>query len=335
MIFVYNPMYEAVQILAESQNPTRKEEIEIQTILEDTNSPITNKYLEKLYASVIDKGHIDFDNIPNSKGNIVEYSGYTNMIEVLENVLKLASDNKSQSVVTYVEVVKESISHMRSLSPIYRKGFMSHNDYVMLEYNTFVYTIIQAISTILYEFVDFIKRPEKQTMEIVLKNTKYKANTFYIEQLRKFNHINTKMQYDKYLNSILQNGRENFTGATAIGIGVVVAVALSIVPVTRELIYRFYNTKSSISDCLAQQAYFLEMNKSVIEANSDLKQTKKDSILIKQEKIKNMCLRISDKLRVNHVRAVNPTKAMLHDNNKLLTLDGIKNEVNDSPLTLL
>lgn len=335
MYFYYEPLREAVQILTESEQSTRREELEIQAVLEDTKSPVTNKYLEKLYQSVIDKGHIDFGDIPNSKGNIVEYSGYTNMIEVLENVLKLASDSKSQMVITYVNTVKDAITHMRALAPVYRKGFNLQNQYVMMEYNTFVYTIIQAVSTILYEFVDFIKRPDKPTMDITLKNTKYKANTFYIEQLRKFNHINTKMNYNKYLESMLQNGRENFTGVEAIGLGVVIAVALSIVPITRELIYRFYNTKSSISDCLAQQAYFLEMNKTVIEANSDFTQKKKDAILIKQEKIKNLCLRLSDKLRVNHIKALNPSKAMLRDDNKLLTLDGIKKEVNDSQLTLL
>ena len=335
MYFYFDPMYTAVNILTESENASISEQRNIQTILEDTESPITNKYLEKLYDSVVSKSHIDFDDIPNSKGNIVEYKGYTNMIEVLENVLKLASDNRSQNVIDYVNSVKEAIANMRALAPIYRKGFMMRNDYVMLEYNTFVYTIIQAVSTILYEFVDYVKRPEKQTFDIVLKNNKYRANTFYIDQLRKFNMINKKMNYSAYLQSMITNGRDNFTGATAIGIGFVVAVALAIVPVTRELVYRFYNTKAKISDALAQQAYFLEMNKACVEANGEFSQQKKDEILLKQERIKNLCLRIADKLRVDHIKSVNAGKAMIRDENKLLTLDGIKKEVNDSPLQLL
>ena len=335
MYFFFDPMHTAVNILTESENPTGCEQRQIQAVLEDTESPITNKYVEKLYDSVVSKSHIDFDDIPNSKGNVVEYKGYTNMIEVLENVLKLASDNKSQNVVDYVNTVKTAIANMRSLSSIYRKGFMMRNEYIMLEYNTFVYTIIQAVSTILYEFVDFIKRPEKQTFDIVLKNNKYKANTFYIDQLKKFNMVNEKMDYSSYLKGMIQNGRDNFTGAAAVGVGFVITVALAIVPITRELIYRFYNTRARISDCLAQQAYFLEMNKTCIEANGDFSQQKKDSILLKQEKIKNLCLRISDKLRVDHIKSVNAGKAMIHNDNKLLTLDGIKKEVNDSPLQLL
>lgn len=335
MFYFFDPMYSAVRILTESENPTRREELSIQAVLEDTESPTTNKYIEKLYDSVISKSHIDFDDIPKTKGNIVEYSGYTNMIEVLENIMKLAVDEKAKNVIEYTNVVKDSITYMRALAPTYQLGFKMKNEYVMLEYNTIVYTIIQAVSTLLYEFVDYVKKPTKPTIDIVLKNNKYRANTYYIDQLNKFNSINKKMQYSKYLNALIQNGKNNFTGVEAIGLGVVIAVALAIVPVTRELVYQYYETKSNISDCLAQQAYFLEMNKTVIESNSDFSQKKKDAILIKQEKIKNLCLRLSDKLRVSHIKSIDSAKNSLKNDNKLLTLDNIKKEVNDSPLELL
>lgn len=336
MYYFFDPMYSAVHILTESENVSRKEELGIQAVLEDAESPVTSKYIEKLYQSIISKSHIDFDNIPNSKGNIVEYSGYTNMIEVLTNILKLASDSKSTIVIEYTKVVQNAIAHMRRLAPVYQKGFRVRNEYVMLEYNTFVYTVVQAVSTLLYEFVDFIKKPEKPTIDITLKNTKYRANTFYFDQLNKFNTINDKMQYGKYLESIIENGKDNFIGGVeAVGLATIIAVALAIVPITRELVYRYYNTRSTISDCLAQQAYFLEMNKAVVEANSDFTQKKKDAILIKQEKIKNLCMRLSEKLRVTHIKSVDSGKAMLQNDNKLLTIDNIRNEISNSPLQLL
>ena len=333
--YFFNPMYSAVHILTESENSTLKEEREIQAVREDVQSPVTNKYLEKLNNSVISRGHVDFGDIPNSKGNIVEYSGYTNMIEILSNILKLASDSKNQTVIEYTKTIQDSIMYMRTNAPLYQKGFRMRNEYVMLEYNTFVYTIIEAVSTLLYEFVDYIKRPEKSTTEIVIKNTKYRANTYYFDQLNKYNKINEKMSYGKYLETLINNGKNNFTGVELIGLSAIISIAFAIVPVIRTLIYNFYTMKSNLSDCLAQQAYFLEMNKSVVEANSDFSAKKKDSILIKQEKIKNLCLRLSEKLRVNHIKSINNAKATLDSDNKLLTLDNIKKEVNDSPLTLL
>ena len=119
--YFFNPMYSAVQILTESENATVREEKEIQAVLEDTQSPVTNKYLEKLYDSVISKNHIDFGDIPKSKGNIVEYSGYTNMIEVLSNILKLASDQKSHNVVEYTKTVQTTITYMSIGSTISKR----------------------------------------------------------------------------------------------------------------------------------------------------------------------------------------------------------------------
>ena len=58
----------------------------VRMVLEDAESPVTKKTIENLYQSVIDKGHIDFDDIPKSKGNIVAYSGYKTMIQVLANL---------------------------------------------------------------------------------------------------------------------------------------------------------------------------------------------------------------------------------------------------------
>ena len=334
-LYFFDPMYSAVQILTESTDSTYREELNIRTVLEDVESPVTNKYLTKLYDSVVSKSHIDFDDIPHSRGNITQYKGYTNMIEVLTNIMRLASDEKATNVIEYTKTVQTAITHMRALAPIYEKGFKLKHDYIMLEYNTFVYTIVQGISTLLYEFVDYIKRPDRATIDIVLKNTKYKANTYYIDQLVKFNKINEKMNYSKYLESLINNGKDNFTGVEVLGVAAVIAVGLAIVPVTRELVYRYYNIRSNISECLAQQAYFLEMNKSVVEANSDFSQKKKDAILIKQEKLKNIFLRLSEKLRVNHIKSENSAKSDLQADNKLLTIDNIKKEVSNAPLTLL
>lgn len=329
MLFLFNPNALAIQILTESENPSLQEERKIEAVLEDAQSPVTNGYITKLYDSVISKNHVDFDNIPDSKGNIVEYVGYTNIIQVLENLLALASSEKAEDVVQYVNTVNTAITNVRALSDIYKKGFMSRNDYLMMEYNIIVYTIVQAVSSILYQFIDWSKTPGSP-MSIGLKNTKYRANTFYIDALAKYNNINKNMQYRNYLNSMLQNGRNNFTGVEAVGVATVVAVALSIIPLLRELVYRYYNMKSTLSDCLAQQAYFLELNRSAVEANSDFNQYKKQAILIKQEKVKNMCIRLSDKLRVSHINATNNAKATLSSENKLLTLDNIKKEIQTS-----
>ena len=36
------------------------------------------------FDKVIEKGHVDFGDIPTSKGNIENYKGYQNMVEILD-----------------------------------------------------------------------------------------------------------------------------------------------------------------------------------------------------------------------------------------------------------
>lgn len=325
---------DSILILA-TESASSAELRSVKAVLEDVQSPVTTKYMETLFDKVIEKGHVDFGDIPTSKGNIENYKGYQNMVEILDVIAKLASDRKESNVFSYVNIVRNAITNMKMLSSYYEKAFRLKNEYLQIEYNTLVYTIVQAVSTILYEFVDYVKRPDEVTFTITLKNTKYRANAFYFDQLSKFNNINSKMKYKAYLEAILSGDGKNFTGEFVVGVAVVTAVALAAIPVLRSLVYHFYNVKADLSDCLAQQAYFLEINKASVESNQSFDQKKKDKILMKQEKVKNLCLRLSEKLRVNHINAIKSGEAAVSADNKLLTLDSIKSEVSNSPLQLL
>ena len=60
----FNPYVEAVSLLSGDIEHCVSTERDIETILEDADSPIGRKYQEQLYQSIIDKGHIDFEDIP-------------------------------------------------------------------------------------------------------------------------------------------------------------------------------------------------------------------------------------------------------------------------------
>lgn len=330
-----NPLFkESAQILAGNEAPL----FEASAICEDVESPVNNKYREKIYDMVISKSHIVFDDIPNSKGDITKYSGYHTMIDTLDTISSM-QQFKTSNVSGYVNTIKEAIRNIESLKEVYQAGFTSKQDYVMLEYNAFVYTCVQATTSILYEFVEYIKRPGTNTIQIVLTNTKYRPNLFYIQQLEKFNNVVKTMgsRYREYLMSLCKkkSDKENFVGATVVGAATVAAVALSIIPITRELVYQFYHVRTKIADSLSLQAYFLELNKKAVEANATFEPNKKESILRKQESIRNLFIRMSDKLRVGDVKARAISNKELLNDNKLLTINNIKNDINDSELSLL
>lgn len=332
----YNPLEDSIRILRESTS-SLFEKHEIAAILEDVNSPIQMRYNQKIYDAVIQKKHIDFDDIPESKGDIDRYSGTKNMEETLK-VIKNMNEFQKTNVIDYVKTIEDAISNIRGLRDIYKKGFESKNDYVMMEYSIFVYACIEATTSILYQFVDYIKKPGVDTYKIVLKNTKYRANLVYIQQLEKFNNVNKNMlgEYRKFLLALIEGEKENavgtafYTGMVTIGI-----IAAAIVPVSRELVYRFYNAKRKISESLAEQAYFLEMNKTCVEANDAFTVDKKRKILERQERIKKKLIILSEKLRTDDIKADEVARRQLDAENKTLTVKNIRKELDDSPLQLL
>lgn len=330
-----NLLNESASIIVEGSNDSYHK---VMMVLEDFNSPVTRKYQEKLYQDVLNKGHIDFGDIPNSKGNIESYSGYNNMIDTLENLYNFSIAEKSKDLEAYVKIVQDAIKYIIKNKQLYQKGFATKNDYVILEYNTFVFTCVEGTTSLLYNFIDYIKTPSSGDYKIVLKDTKYRANLFYIEQLAKYNKINANTSYTKYLATVLNSGKEHLFGiddAAIIGIGVVSAIALSIIPVTRALIYNFKDLQRKISEDTATMAYYLEMNKSVVEANDKFDLKKKQKIITKQQKIINILHKVSDKLRITSAKADAMSKKSLSNENKAITMDSLRDDVENSDFSFM
>ena len=328
---------ESINILMENEYNTRTyghEYENIQTVLEDANSPVTKKYQQKLFQSVIDKKHINFGSIPKSEGNIKNYEGYPNMVETLNILYNLAADQKNSNVLEYVNIVQKALRNIENLSSTYMKGYQTKTEYVELEYNTYVYICVEATSTLLYQFVDYMRRPTDQIMTIVLKNDTLRADLFYFEQLRKFNNVNDKMgiDYRKMLESLCEKGRNNFLGSEmVVGLAAISLVAMSIVPVTRECIYQIYHLREQLSKSLEMQAAFLEMNAACVNSNTAFTAEKKKKILEKQNKTKNKLLKLANTLKVNAVKSKEKGKKDIKESNKMLTINSIQNEVSDSP----
>jgi hypothetical protein len=302
-------------------------------ILEDNNSPVSRKFHENLYKSIIEKAHIDFGDIPNSKGNIRNYKGYPSMVQTLEAIEGLAKEDKNKEVLEYVLIVKTAIDNIANLSSTYEKGFTTKATMVALEYDTYVYTCVQATSALLYTFIDYVKHPTDQVMKVELKNTKLRADAFYFDQLSKYNNVQEKMgiSYRKYLEEICNKGQENFLGAeTLVGVATISVIALAIVPVTRELIYQIYRLRSNLSEALEMQANFLEMNQTSLENNSTLDVKKRTKVIEKQKKLANALHKIGDKIRVKSAKSISEAKKDLDKDKNNFALNNIRDDVSDS-----
>jgi len=311
---------------------------EVVTILEDVNSPLTRTYYDKLYESILSKAHIDFGDIPKSEGNIHNYSGYNTMVETLDTIRSLAGEQKVKEADMYADIVVTAIKNIASMSATYQKGFTTKTAYVALEYNLFVYLCVEATSAILYSFVDYIKDPAKDTMEIKIKNSKLRADEFYFDQLKTFNKMIAKhgIDYRKTLETMCNKGKNNFLGVdTVVGIGVISAVVFGIIPVTRACIYQIYKLRSSVSDFLEMQSKFLELNESCVRNNSNFDDKKKKDILDRQKKLAATLKKLSDGIRVKSAKSIADSKKELDNDNKSFSMDGLRDSASNDPLQLV
>lgn len=348
MLHEFSPLYETAKILVlndkEYLESSHKDTLygpkmeSTVLLLEDVNSPVTKELESNLFRSVLDKAHIDFGNIPMSKGNIRDYSGYSSMIKTLETMEGLSKESQTTFVQEYIDIIKTAINNIANLSSLYQKGFNSKTPYVALEYNTYVFTCVQATTALLYCFVDVFRNPDSDLMHIRLKTNKLRADQFYFDQLRKFNNVIEKngTNYRKMLEKMCDGDKDNFIGAeTLVGLAVISAVLLSIVPVTRELIYQIYRFRTKVSDCLELQAKFLELNQACLESNSTMDAKKKTKVLAKQKDLATKLRKLSDVLSVKANKSISEGKADIEKDNKKLNVENLRNNVSDSAFELI
>ena len=250
----------------------------------------------------------------------------------LNTIKDLAAENRAGDVIKYVEIVQKAIENISNMSISYQKGFQAKNEYIAMEYNSYVYFCVEATTALIYSFVEYVKRPDSDTLVMVIKNSKLRADEFYFEQLKKFNMVcdTQGVNYRKMLDS-MSNSRDNFIGTTAvIGMATVMAAAIAIIPITRAIVYQVYYLRGNISEQLDIQAQFMEMNKTCVEANSALTVQKKKEIVAKQENLVKRLRKLSDTIRVKSSKSVEVTTRETKNENKSLTIDSIKDEVSNS-----
>lgn len=288
--------------------------------------------VSNLYKMAIDKAHVDFDDIPESKGDIEKYKGYSSMISCIDMIKKLS---KTQNVrITEIEILEKAISNLKTHKDIYRDGFALKKDFIILQYNCLVMACVQATSCLISSYIDFTKNVDVVEFNLIKLKTKADSHCFGV--LEKFNNSCNKGENRKFLTLLFKN-KDSFVGADELIIGgMIVGLALSIVPMMRELVFYFYYTRMKVSEYLEMQQMLLDINKNGMESRVANPRQRKD-ILKKQEEAISKLSKLSEKLKVNHRLAISKSTSEIKSEEKKWTLDNMKKEALkvDSNFTLL
>lgn len=313
----------AIDILLENAS-SFKEKQEILTLTEAESSAINSNMVGKLYKSVLDKSHINFEDIPRSKGDITAYSGYKHMAESIEILKQLSA--KASIKIEDVEIVDKALTNIVANRDMFELGFKLDKEFVILQYNLLVTACVEATSVLISSYVDYVKRVDKVEFGII--NAKHQSGAVCIESLKKFNQSVASGSFAKAVNYVNKNSsvKESMVATVAMtAVGVVAAVVV-IITLMRELVFHYFNMRMGLSDYLKMQATFLEMNRNSLMANDRIPAQDKLKIMKKQEDLANKLSRMSEKLRVDQNMADSKATAQKKNESKGWTLSSVRDE---------
>lgn len=269
----------------------------------DQNTVLT-QLTSKLYNMIIGKvDSIDFGTIPSTKGDITKLDNYSQLVECVEIIEKLLIEYKQET--TSTQTIKASINNIISRKDLFEKGFKLNLEFPMLTYSTLVLSIVASISFLISSCIEYIKDINEDSFNVILDRIAVgkSKNGLLFKNLDRFNKSCSSGEFDKVLEYVQKAGTNNLIGIDIVSItGIVVlsALALSIIPLIRELIYFFYYTRVSISDFFEIQAELLQLNIYNLENSNTVTVTDKKKVIKKQLKVIEMFKKIANKITVDN-----------------------------------
>ena len=127
-------------------------------------------------------------------------------------------------------------------------------------------------------------------------------------------------------------GRSSGATLGIVSVMAVIGIIVSIIPLMRELIFFFYNTKQQLSDYFTIQADLLAINAEYVKQNTTLKKTDKErkEIARKQSKFADFFRKIGNGLAIDMKTANEKTKKDLKNEDHKYKLQEVTPEKLDS-----
>lgn len=322
-----DPIYEYFDI---QDTETRKT---LLSINEEDKSQMARSLGNKLYDNIIDKvDKIDYGSIPNSKGDITKIENYTQLVECLSTMEAILIQYKQSTMST--DIIKTAIENIKSRTSTWERAYALNIELPIVMYNTIVLSIVSSLSFLISSTIDFIKSPGEDAFEVSINNVgavKTKDNLLF-KNLAKFNNSCASGEMDRCLDYVMKSNTKQLLGSstagTIIGGALIIVLITNIIPILRELVFFFYNTRQNVSDYFAIQADLLQMNAENIRYNTTKSAEEKKKIKAKQLKVVDSFRKISNVLAIKSKKAEN---AALKDEKNIEKKYKIKDLVDTKP----
>lgn len=228
----------------------------------------------------------------SSKGSILSFKGYKNMVDCLA-LLKMQNN---PAISKAAIVIEQAVLNLKANQRSFEVAFKTSSDLGKFVYCT-ILKACMASTSLLISHID---------------DGAYKQSSYYdfsshiaITSLEKFNEacktnvISKALRIDNNLGN--RAVKEGFLDDI---VGAGITVASSFITYIRSLVYWVYYTRIDLAEYLEQQAAYLEMNKIAIQNNRpDLTQKEKQKIIDEQTKWQKRLLELSDTIQVDDIKA--------------------------------
>lgn len=194
---------ECMKYFDESDNTTRSI---LLSINEADQNMVMQTLASKFYSYIIEKvDKIDFGRIPLSKGDIRKVEKFDQLQECL-NILGQILQNYKQPLED-VDTINIAISNLIDRADLFTRAYHLNIEMPIVAYNTLVLSVYSATSLLISSHIEFIKMGDNSGYQIAMDTTSkvQTKNRLLFDNLKKFNNMCTKGEFDKTMNYVMKN----------------------------------------------------------------------------------------------------------------------------------
>lgn len=194
---------ECMKYFDESDNETRSI---LLSINEADQNMVMQTLASKFYSYIIQKvDKIDFGNIPLSRGDIRKVEKYDQLQECL-SILGQILQNYKQPVED-IDTINIAVQNLIDRVDLFTRAYRLNIEMPIVAYNTIALSVYSGVSLLISSHIEFIKMGDNAGYKIAVDTASkvQTKNRLLFDNLKKFNNMCAKGEFDKTMDYIMKN----------------------------------------------------------------------------------------------------------------------------------
>lgn len=204
---------ECMKYFDESDNETRSI---LLSINEADQNMVMQTLASKFYSYIIQKvDKIDFGNIPLSRGDIRKVEKYDQLQECL-SILGQILQNYKQPVED-IDTINIAVQNLIDRVDLFTRAYRLNIEMPIVAYNTIALSVYSGVSLLISSHIEFIKMGDNAGYKIAVDTASkvQTKNRLLFDNLKKFNNMCAKGEFDKTMDYIMKNAVMKREGAVS------------------------------------------------------------------------------------------------------------------------